>query len=413
MSSSFVTLVSLLVVLRCSDSFLLGRRPSSRHSTPHYSSVSDSTSTASWQQDLDQILDVDTSCESRQELARGIFSKFTDIAADVSTAIQDKDASKLAPESLAYGKAFVEFQKFQKQLVTDIIPDLLTKGVPKLVDEAPELMNQIVNAGPDGFLKRGQDLLTTVQDLAQDSSLLQSTVDDLTNELKNVVKSTPIGLDQPLFETIKTGTSGSYAIRKYAPYSICFTSVDSEDDMMEPISSGKSFSVLAGYIFGENIAEEAMTMTTPVITEGKSMHFVLPKSMSAETAPIPTSDKVSLKDVASDVLAALEFSGIATEAEVSRQKASLEDALIVDGILYDSSSFKVFQYNPPQTLPWLRRNEVSFSVTMPEAEVEAVEEQAAVEEAVVDESVAGDTFEKAGSTPDDEVVFFTSPEAGD
>ena len=52
--------------------------------------------------------------------------------------------------------------------------------------------------------------------------------------------------------------------------------------MMEPISSGKSFSVLAGYIFGENIAEEAMTMTTPVITEGKSMHFVLPKSMSAE-----------------------------------------------------------------------------------------------------------------------------------
>lgn len=110
MSSSFVTLVSLLVVLRCSDSFLLGRRPSSRHSTPHYSSVSDSTSTASWQQvrillnslcncgryfsttpsyqssypfshstqqDLDQILDVDTSCESRQELARGIFSKFT------------------------------------------------------------------------------------------------------------------------------------------------------------------------------------------------------------------------------------------------------------------------------------------------------------------------------------------------
>jgi hypothetical protein len=55
-----------------------------------------------------------------------------DIAADVSTAIQDKDASKLAPESLAYGKAFVEFQKFQKQLVTDIIPDLLTKGYPSL-----------------------------------------------------------------------------------------------------------------------------------------------------------------------------------------------------------------------------------------------------------------------------------------
>ena len=32
------------------------------------------------------------------------------------------------------------------------------------------------------------------------------------------------------------------------------------------------------------------------------------------------------------------------------------------GIMYDNLSFKVLQYNPPQTLPWLRRNEVTVKV---------------------------------------------------
>jgi hypothetical protein len=42
----------------------------------------------------------------------------------------------------------------------------------------------------------------------------------------------------------------------------------------------------------------------------------------------------------------------------------LEDALLADGVIYDNLSFKVFQYNPPYTLPWLRYNEVSLSVDM-------------------------------------------------
>lgn len=379
LSNAIVTLVTLFAVIHGVDSFLISRHSGSRSYTSHRSTLADSES-KTWQQDLDQILDVDTACDSRQELVKGLFSKITDIATDVSTAIQDKDTTKIAPSSLGYGKAFNQFQKFQKQLVTDIIPDLLTRGVPKLVDEAPELFSQITGQGPEAFLKSGQKLFSTVQDLAQDASMLQSTVDDLRKELKNVVKSTPLGLDQPLYTVVKAADGlrsyASYEIRKYAPYSICATTVDSEDDMMEPMASGKSFQTLAGYIFGDNTAEETMTMTTPVITEGKSMYFVLPKSMSSETAPIPRSDKVMLRDVKSEVIACSEFSGIATEGEVNRQKALLEDALLLDGIMYDSATFKVFQYNPPQTLPWLRRNEVSFSVTMPVSASVAVVEDA-------------------------------------
>ena len=115
-------------------------------------------------QDLDQILDVDTSCDSRKEFVKSFASKVTgkyigfplqctkmkqtysyswsnsllhwnikhhdplDISADVQSAIQDKDVSKVAPKTLKYGKAFSNFQAFQKQLVSDILPDLLTRG---------------------------------------------------------------------------------------------------------------------------------------------------------------------------------------------------------------------------------------------------------------------------------------------
>jgi hypothetical protein len=36
-----------------------------------------------------------------------------------------------------------------------------------------------------------------------------------------------------------------------------------------------------------------------------------------------------------------EFPGFATDGEVSRQRAMLEDALLADGVIYDNLSFKV------------------------------------------------------------------------
>ena len=222
-----------------------------------------------------------------------------------------------------------------------------------MVDEAPELFNELINGGPEPIFKRGQDLLAFGQELREDASFLQSTVDDVTKELKNIVKSVPEGIDQPAFVVISN--MDMYEVRKYEPYSICTTSVESEIDMMEPLASGKSFNTLAGYIFGENTAEEKMSMTTPVIMDGKSMSFILPSTMNANDAPIPKTERISLRDVPSETTAVLDFSGIATEGEVNRQRALLEDALISDGIMYDSSSFRVLQYNPPYTLPWLRK----------------------------------------------------------
>lgn len=94
------------------------------------------------------------------------------------------------------------------------------------------------------------------------------------------------------------------------------------------------------------------------------MEFVLPSKLSATSAPLPSAAEIFLKDVPSEMVATLEFTGFATDGEIARQRALLEDALLTDGVMFDNLSFKVLQYNPPYTLPWHRRNEVALKVYM-------------------------------------------------
>lgn len=371
--------------------------------------LSSALKAATWQEDLDQILDVDTPCDVRQNVAKDFFQKFTEISNDVMTAVQEQNIEKIAPKSSAYGKAVSGFRAFQNQLISDIIPDLLTKGVPKLVDEGPKLFNQLLERGPTGLVESGQKAINTAREIAGDASLLQSTVDDLRREMKNIVKSTPEGLQTPDYEVLST--SEEYEVRKYAPYSVCTTNMVSSAIVpdpgaipVEPFLTSNSFNTLAKYIFGENMLDgqsEKLSMTTPVITDSNSMSFVLPRSYDSMTAPIPTSESIVLKDLPSEIIAVREFTGLVTEGEVSRQKAKLEDALIAAGVVYDSASFKVLQYNPPYTLPWVRRNEISVTINYNPFSNNGTG------------SVEKSTNAPDRSMEEDTNSFFSAPEAGD
>lgn len=308
-----------------------------------------------WQEEVDQFLNIDTACENRREIFGKLLSRSQEIVGDVVAAVQDNDIKKIAPPSLSYGKAVVGIQAVRRQLLNDILPDALTKGIPKLIEEGPKIFQEIISKSPE----RGQDIIKNVQEISQDPSQFQTLVEDVRRELKNVVKSTPDGLDGPSYDVVRD--SESYQVRRYSTYSVCSTLMGGTERnvMPDPLASGNSFSDLADYIFGENLS-----MTTPVIFNGGAMEFVLPTGVNSLTAPTPKSDKITIKDVVQEILAVREFPGFATDGEVARQRAMLEDALLADGIIYDNLSFKVFQYNPPYTLPWLRRNEVSLSIDL-------------------------------------------------
>mmetsp|Transcript_16501 Transcript_16501/g.26357 ORF Transcript_16501/g.26357 Transcript_16501/m.26357 type:complete len:152 (+) Transcript_16501:214-669(+) len=97
----------------------------------------------------------------------------------------------------------------------------------------------------------------------------------------------------------------------------------------------------------------------------KTMAFILPNEVS-ESAPSPSKgDEISIQRLPAQTVAVLEFPGFATEKEIKAQKEKLLSSLQTDGRftpIDDTDSFRVLQWNPPYTLPWLRRNEICIKV---------------------------------------------------
>ena len=383
------------------------------------STVEVETPSGSWQEELDQALSVDTKCDTRREKLLGIVQsadKRSAVVKDIQEALKETDQMTRI-DKLSAGetrKALKGLVAFRKQLLRDIIPDLLTKQVPAFLNNAakgPRLSGD--SSGSGGLSAQSlPKLVERVREISQDPILLQSTTDDVRREIKNIFKSTPEGLDSPSYSMLKDLGGDNGEIRAYKGYSICSTSAStgsassesstsasSEKGFGDALSSGRNFNVLAGYLFGDNASEEPMSMTTPVIMDSDNkMSFVLPRGKTASTAPKPKAgtagSSVEVSDVAPGVFAARSFTGIATAAEVATQRALLEDSLLFEGIAFDNLSLQVLQYNPPYTLPWVRRNEVLLRVTDGRYQIAAAEpvvvagagdvQQAAAEEVVGD-----------------------------
>merc|ERR1719502_1882286 len=110
------------------------------------------------------------------------------------------------------------------------------------------------------------------------------------------------------------------------------------------------------------------------------MSFVLPAT-SADAPPSPrVGSGVTVETVPARLVAAKEFSGLVTDAEVERQRVALLDAIEADGRVapVDATAVSVLQYNGPVTLPWRRRNEVALVVTEVTMDAEATEFEAGV-----------------------------------
>ncbi len=284
-----------------------------------------------------------------------LMKKTREIMGDVSSAVRERDIKKIAPPSLAYGKTIQGMQALRRQVLSDIIPGTITKGIPRVIEETPNIVrgvSRLVRSLP----QKGKFAVGYVRDMSQDPSMLQFNLDTLKKEVRNTIKSTPQSTYTPSYEVVKA--TDNYQIRSYSPYTVCSTALSGGDgnEMADPFAMGSSFTLLASYILGEG----KYYFTTPVICGTGAMEFVLPRGVGISNPP--TSDAISLKDVPAEMVAVREFPGICTDGEVSRQRAMLEDSLLADGIVYDNLSFRVFIYNPPQTIPWLRRNEVVIKI---------------------------------------------------
>ena len=88
-------------------------------------------------------------------------------------------------------------------------------------------------------------------------------------------------------------------------------------------SSSKGFSILAGYIFGNNERSEKIAMTSPVsmsLEDSTTMMFMVPKKLKKDMLPKPNQTGIEFKQEPAKTLAAIRFSGWANDTKIEKYK---------------------------------------------------------------------------------------------
>ncbi len=194
-----------------------------------------------------------------------------------------------------------------------------------------------------------------------------------------------MAIEEPGFETLEK--VDNIEIRQYRPFIVAETFVDG--DMSS--ASSKGFRLIADYIFGNNLSvvksgiessekaetSEKIAMTAPVsveplsdstigITQSKRwrIQFTMPSEYSMATLPKPRNPAVTLREVPSKRYAVLVFSGFAGEEKAQQKIDELLVWLKANNKIAISTP-QLARYNPPWTLPFLRRNEILVEVAVP------------------------------------------------
>lgn len=183
-------------------------------------------------------------------------------------------------------------------------------------------------------------------------------------------------IEEPAFQLLRK--DGDFELRQYAPNVVAEVVVGGDLDT----ASSRGFRQVAGYIFGGNRAvaavstapeAERIAMTAPVVAvpedrqqlQGANrwrVQFVMPAKYTLATLPRPTNPSVQLREMPAQQVAVLRFSGLMNEAKVEAKAQELLAWLQGQG-MRSVGAPRLLRYDPPWTLPFMRRHEVVFDVT--------------------------------------------------
>ena len=196
----------------------------------------------------------------------------------------------------------------------------------------------------------------------------------LFSTLSFIAPMSVMATEEPKYELIEK--SGEFELRQYQPMLIAEVLVDGDMDQ----ASGKGFRLIADYIFGNNITEtgssKKIKMTAPVTIEPRSeeismtipvsmknisgrwqVSFVMPSKYTLDTIPLPNNKQIMLRKVPARKVAVLEFSGFVNEKNTAKRTQELLKWMDKNNLI-STGSIELSRYDPPWTLPFLRRNEI-------------------------------------------------------
>ena len=162
--------------------------------------------------------------------------------------------------------------------------------------------------------------------------------------------------DEPTYTVERT--LGELEIRRYAARVEAHTRIKALDF---ETSLDEGFRRLARYIFGENDREQSLAMATPVMNTPRAathtVAFVMPPGRTRASLPRPRDERVALVEVPARRIVALRFRGRYTGENMLEHTRRLHDLVAAAGL--DTTGQPVFAgFDPPSTLPFLRRAEI-------------------------------------------------------
>ena len=175
----------------------------------------------------------------------------------------------------------------------------------------------------------------------------------------SVMTAQAIAIEEPVYQVEKAWEAEQIEIRAYAPRIMAVTGMNEDSD--------SGFRVLAGYIFGGNAEEQKIAMTAPVqqtMAGEKEMAFMMPAEYAFKDLPQPEDQRVSFREAPAYTAAVIQFSGWASAEKADENWQQLQRFLIAEGIDITGEP-TLNQYNPPWTLPFMRRNEIIVPVAFP------------------------------------------------
>lgn len=182
----------------------------------------------------------------------------------------------------------------------------------------------------------------------------------LTEKLKTLPDIFGIRLnEQPQYEIVRK--DGDIQLRKYNKSLIAQVTVAGEyEDAVK-----NAFKVLADFIFGGNKSESTIEMTSPVFQEQRhqawTLSFIMPEKFNLASIPQPINPKIKLLELPSRTTAVIEYSGNNNEEKMMQAEQDLKAWLYSEGMTPKSET-RWAQYDPPFTVPFLKKNEAHIDV---------------------------------------------------
>ncbi|GAF54507.1 LOW QUALITY PROTEIN: hypothetical protein JCM18901_81 [Psychrobacter sp. JCM 18901] len=177
-----------------------------------------------------------------------------------------------------------------------------------------------------------------------------------------------------------------FELRRYDEQLVAQTWVSGDQDS----ASREGFKVLADYIFGNNTAPSGdsskISMTVPVTMQADNkesdnesqkiamtapvsmqqdngkwrVQFTMPSKYTMQTLPKPNNPNVEIIEVPAQTYGVIKFSWLAGKDKVAEKTEALQ-TWMQNQNLTPIGEPELARYNPPWTLPFLRRNEVMIA----------------------------------------------------